>query len=362
MSPLVLHVTGARPNFPKAAPVIAALNARGIKQHLVHTGQHYDDRMSEVFFRELGLPRPDVNLGVGSGGHGSQTAAILAAMEVLLLELEPALVMVYGDVNSTIAAALAAVKIGIPVAHVEAGLRSFDRTMPEEINRVLTDQISELLLCTSPEALAHLGAEGVAPERMHFVGNPMIDTLLASLDRFDDQGLVAALGIEGPFGVATIHRPANVDDPATAADMVRLLHGAADRLDIIIPLHPRGRANLEAAGLSSHSRLHVQEPLGYLQFMGVVRRAQVVLTDSGGVQEETTVLRVPCLTMRPNTERPVTITDGTNQLVTADTLLPALDAVLRQGGVGHDRIPPLWDGRAGERVADVVVRWLAARP
>jgi len=361
MSPLVLHVTGARPNFPKAAPVIAALASRGAEQVLVHTGQHYDDRMSDVFFRELGLPRPDVNLGVGSGSHGEQTAAILSAMEGLLLERRPSIVVVYGDVNSTIAAALAAVKIGIPVAHVEAGLRSFDMAMPEEINRLLTDRISDLLLCTSPDALAHLGAEGVSADRMFLVGNPMIDTLLANLDRFDDNALIAELGIEGPVGVATIHRPSNVDDPAMAATMVRLLHQAADRLDLIIPLHPRGRATLDAAGLQNHPRIHVLEPLGYLQFMGVIRRSAVVLTDSGGVQEETTVLRVPCLTMRANTERPVTITDGTNQLVSPDTLIAALDEVLAAGGVQHDRVPPLWDGHAGERIADVMLRWLDER-
>jgi len=362
MSPApVIHVTGARPNFPKAAPVVAALAARGIPQLLVHTGQHYDDSMSEIFFRELGLPRPDVNLGVGSGSHAAQTAATMVGLETLFLEHEPRLVIVYGDVNSTVAAALVAAKLQIPVAHVEAGLRSFDMSMPEEVNRRLTDQLSDLLLVTSPDAIAHLANEGMDPERIHFVGNPMIDTLLAHLDSFDVGKATAAHGLTGRYAVATLHRPANVDSTESARELVRVLHAAADRLDVIFPLHPRGRAMLESVGLLDHERIHVVEPLGYTEFISLVRGSSAVITDSGGVQEETTVLGVPCLTLRPNTERPVTITHGTNRLVTTDTVIDVLDEVLARTGSGPNRVPPLWDGQAGPRIAEVIENFLARR-
>jgi len=362
MSPApVIHVTGARPNFPKAAPVVAALAARGIPQLLVHTGQHYDDSMSEIFFRELGLPRPDVNLGVGSGSHAAQTAATMVGLETLFLEHEPRLVIVYGDVNSTVAAALVAAKLQIPVAHVEAGLRSFDMSMPEEVNRRLTDQLSDLLLVTSPDAIAHLANEGMDPERIHFVGNPMIDTLLAHLDSFDVEKATAAHGLTGRYAVATLHRPANVDSTESARELVRVLHAAADRLDVIFPLHPRGRAMLESVGLLDHERIHVVEPLGYTEFISLVRGSSAVITDSGGVQEETTVLGVPCLTLRPNTERPVTITHGTNRLVTTDTVIDVLDEVLARTGSGPNRVPPLWDGQAGPRIAEVIENFLARR-
>lgn len=350
----LLHITGARPNFPKAAPVIAALAARGERQRLVHTGQHYDDRMSEIFFRELDLPRPDINLGVGSGSHAEQTAAILVGLEQEMLATKPDLVIVYGDVNSTLAAAVAASKLGIPVAHVEAGLRSFDLTMPEEINRIVTDRLSDLLLCTSPDAIAHLAHEGAPAERIHLVGNPMIDTLLANLDRMDPERARASLGLPGDYLVATLHRPGNVDDPESAGELVALLHSAAARADIVLPLHPRGRAVLEALGLDDHPRMHVVEPLGYIDFMSLVRGSRAVITDSGGVQEETTMLGVPCLTLRPNTERPVTITHGTNRLATPTTLLPLLDEALADDAVSSRR-PPLWDGHAGIRIADVIV-------
>ena len=357
----MVHVTGARPNFPKAAPVMAALASRSVPQLLVHTGQHYDDRMSEIFFRELSLPTPDVNLGVGSGSHAVQTAATMVGLEALFLEHDPALVVVYGDVNSTVAAALVAAKLQIPVAHVEAGLRSFDMTMPEEVNRRLTDQLSDLLLVTSPDAIAHLANEGVDPERIHFVGNPMIDTLLAHLDRFDVDKARADHGLNGPYAVATLHRPANVDSVDSAAELVRVLHEAADRLDIVFPLHPRGRAMLESQGLLDHDRIHVVEPLGYIEFISLVRGSSAVITDSGGVQEETTVLGVPCLTLRPNTERPVTITHGTNRLVTTGNVISALDTALQADADQRHRIPPLWDGAAGPRIADVVVEFLEAR-
>lgn len=340
---------------------MAALRARGVPQLLVHTGQHYDDRMSEIFFRELDLPTPDVNLGVGSGSHAAQTAAIMVGLEQLFLERDPSLVVVYGDVNSTVAAALVAAKLQLPVAHVEAGLRSFDMTMPEEVNRRLTDQLSDLLFVTSPDAIGHLANEGVDVDRIHFVGNPMIDTLLAHLDRFDVDAARAAHGLDGRYAVATLHRPANVDTPEQATELVRVLHAAADRLDIVFPLHPRGRRMLESVGLLDHARVHVVEPLGYTEFISLVRGSSAVVTDSGGVQEETTVLGVPCLTLRPNTERPVTITDGTNRLVTTADVIDALDEVLaRPAGAPH-KVPPLWDGHAGPRVAEVVERFVAGR-
>ena len=356
----LLHVTGARPNFPKAAPVIAALAAAGARQRLVHTGQHYDDRMSEIFFRELDLPRPDINLGVGSGSHAQQTAALMVGLEQEFVETRPELVIVYGDVNSTLAAAVTASKLGIPVAHVEAGLRSFDMSMPEEINRIVTDRLSDLLLCTSPDAIAHLAREGVDPDRIHLVGNPMIDTLLANLDRLDAERARSSLGLPERYIVATLHRPGNVDDPEAAGALVALMHSAAARADIVLPLHPRGRAVLEALGIADHPRIHVVEPLGYLDFISLVRGSAAVITDSGGVQEETTILEVPCLTLRPNTERPITITHGTNRLASPENLLPLLDVALSEGA-GPAMTPPLWDGRAGERIAHVILDWLDAR-
>ena len=355
MPPLVLHVTGARPNFPKAAPVIRALSARGVEQRLVHTGQHYDEKLSDVFFRQLGLPEPDVNLGVGSGSHAQQTAAVMVGLETLFLELRPAVVVVYGDVNSTVAAALVAAKLQIPLAHVEAGLRSFDASMPEEVNRLVTDRLSDLLFATSPDAVAHLGNEGVAPHRIHFVGNPMIDTLLANLDRFDVAAARTLHDLDGRYAVATLHRPANVDNPTDAEALVKTLHPVADQVEVVLPLHPRGRAGLVAAGLLDHPGIRVVDPLGYVEFLGLVRGADAVITDSGGVQEETTVLGVPCLTLRPNTERPVTITHGTNRLVTREDLSWRVAEVLAAGRDADHPVPPLWDGRAGARIADVLV-------
>ena len=359
----VLHITGARPNFPKAAPVIAALGAAGVPQILVHTGQHYDDRMSDVFFRELDLPRPDVNLGVGSGSHAQQTAAVMSALEPLFAEHAPSLVVVYGDVNSTVAAALVAAKMQVPVAHVEAGLRSFDMTMPEEINRRLTDQLSDLLFVTSADGVAHLANEGVDPQRIHLVGNPMIDTLLAHLDRFDVARIRGELDLPDRYAVATLHRPSNVDSSDDVAPLVKAVHRVADQLPVLIPLHPRGRGALTDAGLLEHEGVRVLDPLGYVDFLSAVRGAAAVVTDSGGVQEETTVLGVPCLTLRANTERPVTITHGTNRLVTRATLAEAVSDVLGGAGASPDPDgPPLWDGRAGERISRIVVRWLDGRP
>jgi UDP-N-acetylglucosamine 2-epimerase (non-hydrolysing) len=336
------------------------LNEHNVNQLLVHTGQHYDDAMSEVFFRQLRLPRPDVNLGVGSGSHGHQTAAILERLEDLFLERRPDLVVVYGDVNSTVAAALVAAKLGIAVAHVEAGLRSFDRTMPEEINRVVTDRLSDLLLVTSRDAIDHLSNEGVPAERIHFVGNPMIDTLLAHLDRFDAGSARRQYRITGPYVVVTIHRPSNVDDPADAAALVRAMHAVADQAQVVLPLHPRGRHRLAAAGLLDHPRLLVIDPMGYFEFLGLVRGAAAVVTDSGGVQEETTVMGIPCLTLRPNTERPVTITCGTNRLVTREDLGDRVRETLAGGKPTGWPTPPLWDGQAGPRIAEVLAEAVGA--
>lgn len=355
MTELVLHVTGARPNFPKAAPVIAAIRERGAAQLLVHTGQHYDAKMSDVFFKQLGLPEPDVNLGVGSGAHGAQTATIMTALEELFLDRKPSLVVVYGDVNSTVAASLVAAKMGIPTAHVEAGLRSFDLSMPEEINRLVTDRLADLLLTTSVDAVAHLGNEGVHTDRIHFVGNPMIDTLLRLRERFDPAAARAELGLPERYIVATLHRPGNVDRPQDIQELVTAMHAIADQAHVVVPLHPRGRGRLEEAGFFDHPALQVVDPYGYLEFMGLVEGAAAVVTDSGGVQEETTVLGVPCLTLRPNTERPVTITHGTNRLVTRVNVANHVADVLSTGPLQDWLIPPLWDGHAGERIADVVV-------
>jgi UDP-N-acetylglucosamine 2-epimerase (non-hydrolysing) len=347
----------------KAAPVVRALAARGVEQRLIHTGQHYDDAMSAVFFRDLGLPEPDLNLGVGSGSHAAQTAALLVALEAAFEDIQPSLAVVYGDVNSCLAAALVASKIGLPLAHVEAGLRSFDDTMPEEVNRRVTDLLSTLLFVTSPEGLTNLAAVGVAGEAVRLVGNPMIDTLLGNLDRFDPGAMRDRLGLPETYAVATLHRPSNVDDPARAAEVVAMLAAVAARLPLVLPLHPRGRRVLEEAGLGAvdPERLRVIEPLGYLDFISLVRGAALVLTDSGGIQEETTILGVPCLTLRPNTERPITISHGTNRLVEPDDVIPAVAAILAGGVARPTEGPPLWDGHAGERIADVIVEWLGLR-
>lgn len=361
--PLVVHITGARPNFPKAAPVIAALAGHPVRQLLVHTGQHYDEKMSEVFFRQLGLPAPDINLGVGSGSHGTQTAAIMIGLEKLFTARQPDLAVVYGDVNSTVAAALVAAKLQISLAHVEAGLRSFDMTMPEEVNRIVTDRLSNLLLVTSPDAIANLGNEGVHPDKIHLVGNPMIDTLLRHLDDLDSAAAAALIGLDPakPYVVATLHRPGNVDDTADIAELVEAVHAVADKVHVVIPLHPRGRAGLAEAGLMDHDAVVVVDPLGYVEFLSLVKGAAVVVTDSGGVQEETTIMGVSCLTLRPNTERPVTISHGTNQLITRQVLPGAVAKVLDawQPEPGTTPVPPLWDGQAGHRIAALLAQHLS---
>ncbi|MFE0147801.1 non-hydrolyzing UDP-N-acetylglucosamine 2-epimerase [Nonomuraea sp. NPDC059007] len=358
-NPLVLHVLGARPNFVKAAPVVRALGELGVRQGIIHTGQHYDELMSDVFFRDLALPDPLANLAVGSGTHAKQTAALLIGLEEVFTEHDPDLVVVYGDVNSTLAAILVAAKLGIKTAHVEAGLRSFDRGMPEEVNRIVTDSLSDLLFTTSPDALQFLAREGVAPEKVHFVGNPMIDSLFSALPRLDPAPIVARLGLPERYAVATLHRPANVDSPAAAKELVDSVLSVAERIPLVVPIHPRGRTRLAEAGLVDGPAVKVVDPLGYVEFLSLVRGAALVVTDSGGVQEETTMLGVPCLTVRPNTERPVTITHGTNRLVTPASLPAAADKALAEGAATPSgELPPLWDGAAGPRIARVVAAWL----
>ncbi len=360
----ILHVLGARPNFPKAAPVIRALDALavpGLTQQIVHTGQHYDTLMSDVFFADLGLPEPVANLGVGSGSHGKQTGALLAGLEDLFEARKPRLVLVYGDVNSTLAAALVCSKNYIPFGHVEAGLRSFDRTMPEEINRIVTDSLADLLFATSPEAIGLLGKEGISPDKVHLVGNPMIDSLFAALPKLDAEAARTRFGLPERYGVATLHRPGNVDSVESARELIDAVNEVSRMLPIVLPLHPRGRATLAKAGLVHNEHLQVVDPLGYLDFMSLVRGASLVLTDSGGVQEETTALQVPCLTARPNTERPITCTHGTNKLVTPATMVDAAKEALSENAEWPPEGPPLWDGHAGPRIAHVLKNWLADR-
>jgi len=353
----VAHLTvvaAARPNFMKVAPVLRALEGRA-DTTLVHTGQHYDDHMSNVFFEELGIPRPDVNLGVGSGSHAEQTAAVMVAFEKQLVGSPTDAVVVVGDVNSTLAAALVATKLGIPVAHVEAGLRSGDWTMPEECNRVLTDRMSRWLFTPSADADANLLAEGIAAERIHLVGNVMIDTLLANIDRARARAAVlrAELGGLDRYAVLTLHRPANVDDADNLCRLVDAVAGAAPDLPIVFPVHPRTSARLEGrTGLPANLRRLA--PLSYLDFIGLVAESELVLTDSGGIQEETSVLGVPCLTIRDNTERPITCELGTNRLIGTNpaAIAPAVRAA--RAGASRPASIPLWDGRAGERVAEVL--------
>lgn len=354
----VLHVVGARPNFMKAAPVVRALRQFQIGQGLVHTGQHYDPELSTVFFRDLELPEPDWNLGVGSGSHAEQTARIMVSVEQLVSEVRPRLLVVYGDVNSTVAAALVAAKCRIPLAHVEAGLRSFDDSMPEEINRKVTDLLSELLFVTAPEGIENLRQVGVSSSRIYFVGNPMIDSLLAALPRCDPERLRRQLGISSQYVVVTLHRPGNVDDSGRLQRLVRMLTMLAEQVDVVFPVHPRGRAAFEAAGLRPTARLRLERPLGYLDFVALMRGAAAVVTDSGGIQEETTILGVPCMTVRPNTERPVTITAGTNRLVEPEDVPAEVARLLGTATAAPPPVPPLWDGQAGERIARVIRAWL----
>ncbi len=365
MPKTVFLIAAARPNFMKVAPLWRALAARpGLRPVLIHTGQHYDRNMSDVFFEDLGLPKPHVHLGVGGGSHAQQTAGVMLKFEELCLADRPDLVLVVGDVNATMATTVTAAKLHVPVAHVEAGLRSRDMTMPEEINRLMTDVVADLLFTPSPDADKNLRDEGVAPERIHCVGNIMIDTLVHNVEKARGNGATARHGLEPQgYGVVTLHRPSNVDDPATLAAILGVL--AAVDLPLIFPVHPRTRKVMQDNGLEAKlgladSQLRIVDPLGYDEFMNLVIHARLVLTDSGGLQEETTWLRIPCLTLRPNTERPVTISEGTNELATVASL-PGQIARILAGQWKQGRVPDLWDGATAPRIVDVVERFLADR-
>jgi UDP-N-acetylglucosamine 2-epimerase (non-hydrolysing) len=361
----VLTVVGARPNFMKAAPIIKEIALRDppIEQMLVHTGQHYDEAMSQVFFTELGLPRPDVNLNVGSGSHAQQTALVMSRIEPILIDYGPDLVVVVGDVNSTLASALTTKKIGMRVAHVEAGLRSLDLTMPEEINRLCIDAISDVLFTTDRIANTNLIRENVPKSRIHFVGNVMIDSLLAHRVSAAGRRYCEKLNLSpGGYGVLTLHRPSNVDDSARFSEVLIALSEVAARLPIVFPVHPRTRKKVEEMGLAATSGaassgvgMRLVEPLGYIDFLSLNIDARLVLTDSGGLQEETTVLGIPCVTLRDNTERPITISEGTNHLggTRRETILAAVESALA-AVPGQARIPEKWDGRAAARIADVI--------
>jgi UDP-N-acetylglucosamine 2-epimerase (non-hydrolysing) len=357
----ILNIVGARPNLVKMAPLLREMSRHTeIKSLLVHTGQHYDERLSEVFFHQMGIREPDVNLGVGSGSHAWQTAEILKRIEPILLEQHPDLVLVVGDVNSTIAVSLAAVKLGIPVAHVESGLRSFDRTMPEEINRVLTDALANYLFVTEEDAVENLLREGRSRECIYLVGNVMIDALryflpLAQQSKLGEElGLTKGNGFQ-PFAVLTLHRPSNVDSPEKLKSLLNVIEEVGERLPIIFPVHPRTQTMIAKLGRDKYSHLKLIPPVGYLDFLGLLSRAKLVLTDSGGIQEETTALGIPCLTLRENTERPVTVVQGTNEIVGLDPakIRKAVDAVFA-GKWKTGRLPQLWDGHAAERIVEIL--------
>ena len=352
----VLHVVGARPNFMKAAPVLRGLAEHDrIQQRLVHTGQHYDANMSKVFFQQLDLPAPDINLGVGSASHAVQTARVMTAFEQVVKQGRPDLVLVYGDINSTVAATLVSAKLGIETAHVEAGLRSFDRTMPEELNRLVTDQLADLLFTPSPDADENLRREGIPDERIQCVGNVMIDTLVRLLPQAHRPDIA---GLATRYALVTLHRPSNVDDRQTLQRLMGTLAELSRSLQFVFPIHPRTRQRLADwdIDLRACGDLLLVEPLGYLEFLWLQQHALVVITDSGGIQEETTYLGVPCLTVRENTERPITVTLGTNTLVGQDMvrLECEVHSVL-EGRAKTGRIPPLWDGHAGDRIAEAIL-------
>jgi UDP-N-acetylglucosamine 2-epimerase (non-hydrolysing) len=357
----IFVVVGARPNYMKAAPLFSALlKYDDIEPSLIHTGQHYDEKMSEIFFKDLALPEPDMYLGVGSGTHGQQTGKVMVEFEKVCLTDHPDLVVVVGDVNSTLACALVATKLHIPVAHIEAGLRSFDRTMPEEINRILTDQISDYLFTTCEDADANLKSEGIAEEKIFFVGNVMIDSLMRFLEKAKESDVLARIcpecaGGDKSYALLTLHRPSNVDDQKVLQGIVTALNEIASRIPIIFPIHPRTQKRLESFDLLDKLRITTTPPLGYLDFLSLMADAALVLTDSGGIQEETTILGIPCLTLRENTERPITLKEGTNTIVGSDPekivaqAFKALDAGRLNAGV-----PKLWDGRAAGRIAQIL--------
>lgn len=354
-----MHTVGARPNFMKVAPVFAALgNKKNVSQCIVHTGQHYDRNMSDVFFRQLDIPKPDINLGVGSASHAVQTAKIMMSMETILLDKRPDIVVVYGDVNSTVAVSMVCAKLCIPIAHVEAGLRSFDMTMPEEINRVITDRITNVFFTHSRDADRNLISEGACPENIHFVGNVMIDTLVRLLGEAvpPPTSVLDHKVISGGFILVTLHRPSNVDDHKTFKNILAVLSEEHNDKPVVFPIHPRTRKLLKTLDIETDSTgIHLIDPVGYLEFLYLQKNAVCVITDSGGVQEETTYLGVPCLTLRENTERPVTIEIGTNKLIgkNMDLLLSEVESVL-QGEGKKGNVPELWDGKAGMRIADIL--------
>ncbi len=354
----ILHVVGARPNFMKAAPVMQALaGCNSVTQVLVHTGQHYDANMSEIFFKQLGLPKPDINLEVGSGSQAWQTAQIMMRIETVLFEQKPDLVLVYGDVNSTAASALVCIKLLIPVGHVEAGLRSFDRTMPEEINRLLTDQIADLLFTPSVDGDENLLREGIPREKIYFVGNVMIDTLVRLLPKVAADAHGKTQAKFESYALVTLHRPSNVDDPDMLINIIGALEEISNDFPVLFPIHPRTRHCLQNSQFAIRNpKFHLIDPVGYLEFLSLQKSATVIITDSGGIQEETTFLGVPCLTVRKNTERPVTVDLGTNIVVGQDMerLKNEVHRILNGNGK-KGSVPPLWDGKAGERIADVII-------
>lgn len=363
--PRIVLVCGARPNFMKIAPIMRVISERGtLDPLLVHTGQHYDASMSKSFFDDLNIPRPDVNLEVGSGSHAVQTAAVMSRFETVVLEHKPDFVLVVGDVNSTIACGLVSVKLGIKLVHVEAGLRSFDRTMPEEINRILTDAISDVLFVTERSGLDNLAREGVDDGKVHFVGNVMIDTLMAHLEKARHSDAVKRFGLtKKQYGVVTLHRPHNVDDPAALQIIFDAFREIGKDMPLIFPVHPRTRGTLDKSVLKDGGSIPgviLTDPLGYLDFLALMNDAAFVVTDSGGIQEETTILGVPCMTIRDNTERPVTITEGTNRLV--KRTVPDIVSAFHDGmeGSGSHRIPELWDGHAAERIVTILEQAAAA--
>ncbi len=364
----VLCVVGARPNFMKIAPIMHAFNdgSRPLKASLLHTGQHYDEAMKASFFQQLNIPEPDVDLEVGSGSHAEQTAEIMKRFEPQLDASGADVVLVVGDVNSTIACALVAVKKHVPVIHVEAGLRSYDRDMPEEINRVLTDQISDLLFTTERSALDNLRKEGIQADRVHFVGNVMIDTLLANLpnatspqEQLASAGELGQLALQQGYGLVTLHRPSNVDDADSLASLLESLSEISQTLPLVFPVHPRTRSRIRQFGLEEmlqKARILQLEPLGYLQMLGLMEKAKLVLSDSGGIQEETTALGVPCITLRENTERPITVEQGTNTVVGTDPdLIKSVAREVMENGGKRGRVPEFWDGKAAQRIADIIV-------
>ncbi len=356
-------VVGARPNFMKIAPLMREFAARSVETFLIHTGQHYDKNMSKIFFEDLELPEPDIYLGIGSGSHAEQTARVMIAFEKTVVEQKPDIIIVVGDVNSTVACSLVGAKLHIPVAHVEAGLRSFDLAMPEEINRMVTDILSKYCFTTSPEAENNLIKEGVSSDRIFFVGNIMIDSLLRYMEKAERSSILESYGLEkGGYILVTLHRPSNVDGPEELRSLFDMLIGLSKKLPVIFPVHPRTKKMIDTADppFRMSGDFRMIDPVGYLDFLKAMRYAKMVITDSGGIQEETTVLGVPCITVRPNTERPITIDVGTNVLAGTDPAKVESCAMkILESGIGKHGIPPLWDGRAAGRIADILEKYFS---